>query len=81
MIDVKDIITLDNNKKYTVMAKTIIDEIEYYYLMDSNDYTNYKFCKLNSDETSFIEINDKETMNTLIKLFAKELRKELNTGE
>lgn len=81
MIEVRDIITLDDNKKYTVMAKTNIDDNEYYYLMDAKDYTNYKFCSLDKEDYSLVEINDKETLDYLIRLFAKELRKEINSGE
>jgi hypothetical protein len=80
MIDIKDIIKLSDKKEYTVMAKTELDDDIYYYLLDTKDYTNYKFCKL-EDEQSLIEITDSETLKKLVHLFAKDLRRELNTGE
>jgi hypothetical protein len=78
MIDIKDVITLDDKNKYIVMAKTLMDDNIYLYLLDAKDYTNYKFCLLDKDSGNKLsEINDKETLKTLVKLFSKELRKNL----
>ena len=81
MLNVKDIITLDNEKKYAVMSKANIEEDEYYYLLNPDDYTDYKFCKLDTSDFSMLEIKDAETIKILVKKFAKELRNILNTGE
>jgi len=79
MIEIKDVITLDKNK-YIVMAKTELNDNTYLYLLDSKDYTNYKFCLLDKESNnSLLEVNDKDKLKTLIKLFSKELRKNLKT--
>ncbi len=80
MLEVKDIIALDNNGKYIVMAKTEIDGNWYYYLLDMDKHTNHKFCMLDSD-SMLVEVTNRETMQMLIKRFATELRKEIKKGE
>jgi len=75
MLDIKDIVKLDDNKKYIIMSKTFLDDNTYYYLLDQKDYTNYKFC-LEKDD-SLIEVDDPVLLNNLVKLFAKGLRQEL----
>ena len=80
MLEVRDIIELSNNGRYIVMAKTEIDSNMYYYLLDVDKHINHKFCMLNSDNM-LVEVTNKETMQLLIKRFAKELRKEINKGE
>ena len=69
MIDVKDIITLSDNNKYIVMARTEMDTDTYFYLLDSKDYTNYKFVLLNKETNdSLYEVRDQDTLKQLIKL-------------
>ena len=80
MLEVRDIIELDNKCRYIVMAKTEIDGNMYYYLLDMEKHQNHKFCMLDSD-SMLVEVTNKETMQMLIKRFAKELRKEINKGE
>ena len=76
MLDIKDIIKLEDKKKYAIMSKTSIEDNIYYYLLDINDYTNYKFCL--EKEDTLIEIVDPEILSKLVKKFAKELREKLH---
>ena len=80
MLEVRDIIELDNKSRYIVMAKTEMDGNMYYYLLDAEKHMNHKFCMLDSD-SMLVEVTNKETMQMLIKKFAKELRKEIKKGE
>ena len=70
MIDIKDIVTLDDDKKYVVASKTdYSDGKTYYYLVDINDNGNVKFGYLDNEE--FVEINNSELISLLLPLFAK----------
>ena len=49
MLNQGEILTLNDNKKYTVVSSTIMDDINYVYLMDQDDYTNLMFCKYDNN--------------------------------
>ena len=80
MIDAKDIITLSDNNKYGVVAKELIDNNVYYYLVDINDNGNIKFCRENKidNEIELIEIEDSNIISKLILFFEKTLKNEIN---
>lgn len=42
--NIKDIITLDNDKEYVIASKTNYEGKIYYFLVDVNDNSNIKFC-------------------------------------
>lgn len=44
MIDIKDILTLSDGNQYGVVNKTINNNIIYYYLVDTKNPANIKFC-------------------------------------
>ncbi len=75
MIEKGEILTLDDDNEYAVTAVTIIDNIEYLFLMDTNDYSNFMFCSVNNDEVE--EIDDLDLIQTL----AKEFDVQLNNKE
>lgn len=71
-IDIKDIITLDDNNEYIVVSKINYQNNTYYYLVDKNNNTNLKFCIENKNTgNSIIELEDKLLIQTLIHLFAE----------
>lgn len=66
-ISIKDILSLDDNKKYVVVSKIYYDGKDYLYLVDIDDNDNLKFCYLDKDE--IVEISDKELNTRLLPLF------------
>ena len=70
-IDIKDMITLSDDNEYVVVSKTDYEENTYYYLIDSNNNENIKFCVENSDNQSLKEVEDKKLIQELLPLFVK----------
>ena len=66
-IDIKDLITLNDNNKYVVVSKALYDSKDYFFLLDINNDTNIKFCYLDNNE--LIESEDKNINTNLLKLF------------
>ena len=68
-----EILTLNDNKKYSVAYRTELNSKKYVYLIDQDDYTNTMFCEYDNNngleevtEPEIIEqlmINFKENMN------------------
>lgn len=71
MIEKGELLTLDDNNEYAVTAVTIIDNVEYLFLMDTKDYSNFMFCSYNNDEIE--EVDDEDLINELAKEFDKQL--------
>ena len=67
MIDIRDILTLDDNNEYVVVSKVTYENKIYYYLVDKNNNENLKFCYENTD--SLVELNDKVLVTKLLPLF------------
>jgi len=65
-IELKDILTLDNNKEYVVLAKTIYNNLEYYYMMELKNRDEIKFCYLDGED--LVESLDKELNTTLLQM-------------
>ncbi len=76
IINIKDILTLDDNKEYVVISKINYDNKNYYYLLDKNSNDNPKFCYEDNDE--LVEIDDKDLTTKLLPLFIEAARKEIN---
>lgn len=69
-IDIKDIITLDDDIEYVVASKINYKNKNYYYLIDINDNTNIKFCY---EEDKYLVLSEDKELNTLLlPLFFKE---------
>ena len=79
MIDLKDIVTLDDENRYAVVGKAELDNLMYYYLIDINNLNNYKFGYL--DKNALIVVNDTATIKKLVPLFATSLRGILKDAE
>ena len=75
MIDVKDVLTLEDDKKYVVVSKIEYDNKVYFYLVGVEEITDVKFGYLDNDE--FVEINDKELVTKLLPYFYKDVKKNL----
>jgi hypothetical protein len=73
----KDIITLDNDNDYLVYKKVVLDGINYYYVINTNDYSDTKY--LYEDLASLVEVenDDDETLEKLI----VEIGKTINYNE
>lgn len=67
MIDIRDILTLDDNNEYVVVSKILYADKTYYYLVDKNNNENLKFCYENED--NLVELNDKVLVTKLLPLF------------
>jgi len=78
MIDVKDILTLSDGNQYGVVSKTTKDNIIYYYLVDTNDNSNIKFCYEDKTENQIelVEISDENLIKNLILSFADNIKNE-----
>lgn len=74
-INIKDIITLDDNNEYVVVSKTVYENKTYYYLINKNNDKGIKFCY--EDLGDLVEFNDEELMVKLLPLFWKNMKNEL----
>lgn len=70
MIDVKDELTLSDDKEYIVISKIIYEGNTYLYLTEKNNVKNIIFGNLQNDE--IVEIEDKGLIKKLLPLFIKE---------
>ena len=75
IINIKDILSLDDNNEYVVVSKINADDKNYFYLIDKNDNSNVKFCYQDNDE--LVELNDKELVTRLLPLFVENAKGEL----
>ncbi len=66
-LNMRDVIKLEDNNEYAVASVTQLNNIIYYYLIDLNNDDNIKFGYIEDD--SFVEIEDKDLINTLIPMF------------
>ena len=72
-IDIKDLITLDDNNEYAVCSKAMYQGIEYLYLIDINENQNFKFAHIEAreNELELKETFDKKLIQALLPLFAE----------
>ena len=70
MLNQGEILTLNDNKKYSVVFSTIYNNKSYVYLIDQDDYTNTMFCKYDN-ENGLEEVNDSDILENLMKLFVE----------
>lgn len=80
-IDIKDIVTLDDDNEYVVASKTIYNDRMYYYLVDINKPENLMFCY--EDNGELVESNNKELNTELLPLFynvSKNILQELSNN-
>lgn len=69
-IDIKDVITLEDNIKYVVSSKINHENVTYYFLIDMNNYSNIKICY--EDIGELVEIEDGVLIQEILPMFYKE---------
>lgn len=72
MLNQGEILTLNDNKKYTVVSSALIDNINYVYLVDQDDYTNLMFCKYDNNN-GLEEVIDEALIEKLMITFGKDI--------
>lgn len=72
-IDLYDLITLDNNKKYVVGSIINHNDINYYLLCDENNPKQYMFCYLK--ENKLVKVKDDSLFQILSLKITKDLLK------
>ena len=72
-IDLYDLITLDNNKKYVVGSIINHNDINYYLLCDENNPKQYMFCYLK--ENKLVKVKDDSLYQILSLKITKDLLK------
>ena len=65
MINKGEILTLNDNKKYTVVYVTQLNNKNYVYLIDQDDYTNTMFCEYDNNN-GLEEVTDKDIIEQLL---------------
>lgn len=68
MLNQGEILTLNDNKKYTVVSSTNYNNKNYVYLIDQDDYTNTMFCEFDNNN-GLEEVSDPGLIEELMKLF------------
>ncbi len=66
-MEIKDVITLDDNNEYIIASKVNYDGKNYYYLVDVNKPENLMFCY--EDNEDLVELKDKKLTTELLPLF------------
>ncbi|MCI9433818.1 MAG: hypothetical protein HFI86_00895 [Bacilli bacterium] len=77
-IDIKDVVTLNDDIRYAVVSKVNYENDVYYYLAEIDNLSNIKFLVENKERTSLVEIEDKELIQKLLPLFVNETKGKLN---
>lgn len=68
MLEQGEILTLDDNKKYSVVFTTELNSKNYVYLIDQDDYTNTMFCGFDN-ENGLEEVIEPEIIEQLLVKF------------
>ncbi len=71
-IEVKDLVTLDNDIEYIVTSKTTYEDNIYYYFVNNQDSNDFKILRLNKDNNKLIEFDNPDLIKKLLPLFVKE---------
>ena len=71
MLNQGEILTLNDNKVYSVVYSTVYNNSNYAYLIDQNDYSNNMFCKYDLKD-GLEEVKDPEILEYLLKKFQDE---------
>ena len=62
--NIKDIIILDDNNKYAIVSKTNYKSKMYYYLIDTGNPSNVKFCY--EEDNKLVEVDDNDLILKLL---------------
>lgn len=75
MLKQGEVLTLSDNKKYTVISTIEMDNNYYSYLIDNDDYSNMMFCTFEEDNIE--EITDHDLIEKLLIRFKNNLDSEM----
>ena len=70
MLEQSEILTLDDNKEYTVAFTTMLNNKNYVFLIEINNYENNMFCEYDS-EAGLTEVVDIDVIDQLLKLYTE----------
>ena len=68
MLSQGEILTLNDNKKYSVVYTTELNSKNYVYLIDQDDYTNTMFCEYDNSN-GLEEVTEPEIIEQLLTKF------------
>lgn len=74
-IEIKDTITLSDNKEYVVVSKVKHENNTYYFIIDVADDKNFRFCV--EKKFYLVDVSDEKLKNTLLPLFMQQAKEEL----
>ena len=72
MLEPGEIVTLSNREEYAVVSSIEYEGKNYVYLMNLEDYKNFKFCEF-KDESLYV-VQDSELIKKLIIKFNTDLK-------
>lgn len=72
MIEQGEILTLSDNKKYSVVFSTEYNQKKYVYLIDQDDYTNTMFCECDNN-SELEEVIEPEIIEQLMTKFQENM--------
>lgn len=72
MIEQGEILTLEDDLEYVVAGSTVLNDINYVYLMNLTDYSKFMFCSFDQVDGLY-EVTDPELLDKLLKIFNKQL--------
>lgn len=70
MLEQSEILTLDDNKEYTVAFTTMLDNKNYVFLIEIDNYENNMFCEFDL-ESGLTEVTDIDVLDQLLKLYTE----------
>lgn len=72
MIEIGEILTLEDDQKYIAVATTLLDDVNYVYLMHEKDYSKFMFCAFDQVDGLY-EVEDDELLQQLLEIFNEQL--------
>ncbi len=72
MLEQGEILTLDDDKEYTVTFTTMLDDKNYVFLLETNNYENNMFCEYKDD--SLEEVTDINVIEKLLEKFQEYIK-------
>lgn len=76
MLNQGEILTLSDNKKYSVVYTTQLNSKNFVYLIDQDDYTNTMFCEY--DNNNLEEVIEPKTIEQLLIKFKESTSNQQN---
>ena len=67
VIERNDLVTFDDDQAYLVVSKMMNGFLEYYYLINKDNVSDYKFCYLDGDD--MVEVLNEKSIADLTILF------------